>query len=94
MKLNFKFKDIELIEFCVGHSSVAGSDDRESYQFFRVPANAGVQEELVRMAKYTWCQMQNADEDPQQFEPGEKYSGTEYLFIRTDEEMVLSLIHI
>ena len=91
MKLNFKFKDIELIEFCVGHSSAAGSDDRESYEFFRVPANAGVQEELVRMAKYTWCQMQNADEDPQQFEPGEKYSGTEYLFIRTDEEMVREL---
>jgi Domain of unknown function (DUF4868) len=79
VNLEYDLSRIATVEFGVG------LDQGENATFVVVPSDAGVQEALSEMAKDSWAKMSEA-EDPEQFEPSEKYSSTEYVFLPIGEE--------
>jgi len=75
MTLEFDLTHIELVEFGVGR------DDDKGQVFEAVPVDKNVQEALSEMVQTTWQMMQNDDNGPVKYEPSEKHSGLEYLYL-------------
>jgi hypothetical protein len=80
MKLGFALNAVTTAEFGVGR------DDGNGQTFSLVPVNGEVQEALREMVDTTW-QAMAATDDPPQYEPSEKYSAGEYVFLPLAHEL-------
>lgn len=81
MKLQFDFGSVEVTEFGVGR------DDGASRTFVYVPVDSGVQKALREMAEATWTAMNNESDGPLRYDPSEKYTGVEYVYVPLDDEL-------
>lgn len=79
MKLEFDFNSVTDTEFGIGLGEI------NSPTFRRVSAKPDVQIALREMVQETWEAIEKHEVGPQEFEPSEKHSGTEYLFVRHSE---------
>jgi hypothetical protein len=87
--LNFDLNAVTLTEFGVG------LDDRGANPFVMIPVDGDVQIALQGMAKATDSAMKNILPSPMQYEPSEKYSAREYLYISLTDDMAteIRLLH-
>jgi len=84
MTLNFNFDSIKSIEFGVGHEV----EDEELFSLVSVDKN--VKTALREMAENTWDVMQSGD-DPEEYQPSEKHTSQEYVFVAIDSELALRI---
>ena len=87
MKLEFDLKKIKVTEFGVGLHE--GGDST----FVFVPVDGAVQSALGQMVETTWTSRQDA-ENPRQYEPSEKYSGNEPLYMPANDQMAEPLLNL
>ena len=85
MNLEFNLEDVTLTEFGVG------LDDGSGQSFVTVPVDATVQSALHEMLQATWQAMQKHDDGPAKYEPAEKHSAVEYLYLPLVDEMAISM---
>ena len=64
-----------------------GCDDGNGPIFYAVPVDTNVQAALHDMVQSTWTAMQKDESGPAQYQPSEKHSGTEYLFVYPGDEL-------
>lgn len=92
MTLRFKFSSVEVIEFGVG---LGKGEDRE---IARVPVSPDVSDILHQMVNTTWSDItqyaNKNDESPRQYELSEKYSGTEYVYLNSEDPLAVSLSYV
>lgn len=86
MTLDFSFDSIKSTEFGVGR------ENDEGQEFTLVPVDTSVQSALQEMARATWNALQDIVEDPQEYQPSEKYAAHEHLYISADDPMASGLI--
>lgn len=86
MTLDFNFQSIHVIEFGVGRESDNGQ------KFTLVPVDGSVQSVLQDMARATWTALQEIDDDPQEYQPSEKYAAHEHLYIAADNAIASALM--
>jgi hypothetical protein len=84
MPLNFNLDTIRSTEFGVGR------DDEDEGSFSLIPVDGDVQDALREMAAETWDAMSD-NEDPEEYQPSEKYASQEYVYTPTESEMVARL---
>ncbi len=86
--LDFEFGNVAVTEFGVGR------DDDNGPDFVAISVDTDVQTALLEMARVTWEQMQNQG-DPTRYQPSEKHSSTEYLFVPEDDDLdnVIRTLH-
>ncbi len=89
MELEFDFEHVDLAEFG------AGADTAGATHFYFVPADNDVQAALQEASQKTWHRLQQECGEPARFEPAEKHSAIEYLFLPLDDELsqVFKTIH-
>ena len=85
MALNFDFENIRTTEFGIGR------DDEDTRVFHLMSVDAGVQTALQEMAKSSWESMQAISQNPDKYEPAEKYATHEYLYIGLNEDLAKSM---
>lgn len=85
MKLYFDTQNVKLTEFGVG------LDDRSGQRFVGVPVDGGVQEALREMVDSTHHAMLANTTEPVRYEPSEKYSSVEHLYLPRDDDLATSL---
>lgn len=85
MKLDFNLANVEITEFGVGREGDNGQS------FVTVPVDAGVQQALCEMVEATWNAMQASNGRPARYEPSEKHSATEYLYLPLNDDMTKSV---
>jgi len=73
MALNFNLAAVTSTEFGVGR------DDNAEGSFSLIPIDANVQAALQEMAAGTWEAMADIGDEPQEYQPSEKYAPQEYL---------------
>ena len=88
MTLDFNFEPIQSTEFGVGRENDNGQS------FALVPVDASVQSALQDMARATWTALQDIVDDPQEYQPSEKYAAHEHLYIAADNSMASSLMNL
>ena len=84
MTINFEFEefdDIIVTEFGVGHK--VGN----TLECVGVPVDIGVKKVLFEMAQETWNKMRSAEDDPVEYDPGEKYGSTDHVFVSANGGM-------
>ena len=81
MPLNFDIKNTTVTEFGVGR------EGQDGWIFSLVPVDEGAQGALEEMAAVTWDAMQDADGDPPEYQPSEKYGGTEYVYLMEGDDL-------
>ena len=81
MNLFFDFNNVTLVEFGVGRDK----DNRQT--FVAVPVDPKVQKNLREMAKATWNAMQRDENGPTKYEPSDKHSSVEYLYLPLTDKM-------
>jgi len=81
MNLEFDIENVTLIEFGVGQ------DNNNNQAFSAIPVDSGVQTALREMAEQTWCAMQEDDDGPNQYEPSNKHSNIEHLYLKITDPM-------
>lgn len=81
MKLKFDLDRISSTEFGVGR------DDTGRETFSRVPVDENVQAALAEMAQDTWDAMQRLAEKPDEYEPSDKHSSQEHLYVPLDDDL-------
>lgn len=79
--MDFDLNAIRTVEFGVGR------DDGDEHAFHCVMVDDGVQHALGEMAAATWAQMQKLDNDPPRYEPSEKHSGCEHVYLPLDDDL-------
>jgi hypothetical protein len=82
MKLAFDLASVVLTEFGVGRDT----DGERSFAI--VPIDSQVQEALREMAEETRDSLDSSEEDPQPYEPSERYGSHEQLFISIADDLV------
>jgi len=87
MNLEFDLNNITLTEFGVGR------DDETDKTFVLIPVDTGVQGALKEMANTTYAKMQEISNvtDSTLYEPSEKYSSTEYLYLPINDELAATI---
>lgn len=87
MTLKFDLQHVKLIEFGVGR------DDGNGQTFSAVPVDTSVQTALREMVQATWDALQaiKKEHGSHKYEPSEKHSSTEYLFLPLNDDMVSPL---
>ncbi len=85
MKLEFDLANVQVTEFGVGREEHSGQS------FAVVPVDSGVQQALREIAEATWHGMEADDGEPTKYEPSEKHSATEYLYLPLNDDMAESL---
>lgn len=88
--MNFDLNAVTLTEFGVG------LDDRDANPFVMIPVDPKVQMALQDMAKETDRAMKIFSQFPVQYEPSEKYSSMEYLYLSLTGDMAaeIRLLHV
>lgn len=84
MTLDFDFGDIRTTEFGIGRDA----DGRSAYF---VSVDADVQKALIQMAEATWQAMQELSEAPSKYEPSEKYSGSEHIYLPLEDDLAVGM---
>jgi hypothetical protein len=82
MTLAFNVKTVRVTEFGVGR------DGEHGQIFHLVPVDAAVQAALRDIAADTWAAMRALSEDPPKYEPAEKHSSTEYVYLPLADDLV------
>jgi len=85
MKLDFDLESVTVTEFGVGR------DDGDGQTFVAVPVDADVQTALREMVQATWAAMQKDEDGPAKYEPSEKHSSTEYLYLPLGDDLASSV---
>lgn len=85
MKLDFNCDSVQVIEFGIGH------DVGEARIYSYVAVDGGVQEALVDMANTTLETMHNLTDGPERYQPSEKHSGVEYLYLPLDDDLAVMM---
>lgn len=85
MRLEFDLSNVTVTEFGVGR------DDGDAQTFVAVPVDADVQRALREMVQATWDPMNEDEDGPEKYEPSEKHSGTEYLYLPLGDELATSI---
>ena len=85
MRIDFDLDNIILTEFGIGR------DDKNGQIFSIIAVDKKVQIALREMTQATWTDMQNLSEEPSIYEPSEKYSSAEYVYIPLEENLSQSL---
>ncbi len=80
MSLDFDMEAIKVIEFGVG------GDAKEDWQFVIVSVDGDVKMALQDMLRATWTAMRQ-QEPPALYQPSEKYSSTEYLYVKNNSDL-------
>jgi len=85
LKLDCDLKSTETVEFGVGLEGDGG-------QTFRlVPIDSDVQQALREMVDTTWAAMQRHDEGPHKYDPSEKHSSTEYVYLPLNDGLAKTM---
>ena len=83
--INFDLNAIRLVQFGVGR------DDGDEHAFHCVMVDNGVQAALGEMALATNEAMRNLTIDPVRYEPSEKHSSCEHVFLPLDDDLAVRL---
>ena len=86
--MDFDLGAIRTVEFGVGR------DDGGEHAFHCIMVDDGVQKALAETVAATWDQMQNLDNDPRRYEPSEKHSGCEYVYLPIDDELAIRMRYL
>lgn len=81
MKLSFNFSSVKATEFGVGR------EEEGQETFSMIAVDKSVQTPLQEMAAATWAAMQNNRAAPSEYEPSEKYSGIDYVYLPIEHEL-------
>jgi hypothetical protein len=81
MKLLFDFGEVDVVEFGVGKENGGGQS------FVAMAVDDDVQEALREMAETTWGEMEHQTKSPEKYDPSEKHSGIEYLYLPLSDDM-------
>jgi len=84
MNLDFDLDNVRSVEFGIGR------DDENGQSFVRIPVDSGVQDALKDMAQVTWAKMEHQDDNPSRYEPSEKHSAEEYIYLPLEDELASS----
>ena len=85
MKVNFDLEKIAVTEFGLG------MDVGDEQSFVLLPVDGNVQEALRQMALATWAKMQEEADGPTKYEPSEKHSATEYVYLPLNDALAASM---
>jgi len=85
MTLEFDLEDVTVTEFGLGR------DGGDGQTFVAVPVDIGVQQALREMVQATWDAMNRLEDGPAKYDPSEKHSGTEYLYLPLDDDLAISV---
>lgn len=85
MKLEFDLENVTVTEFGVG------LDAGDGRSFVAVPVDVDVQQALREMVQATWDAMIRDEDGPVKYEPSEKHSATEYLYLPLDDDLATSV---
>ncbi len=88
MNIDFDMSQVLAAEFGVGRRI------GEDVEYSLLPADDTVQEALLGEAKTTLTDIAQQTAAPLQFDPGEKYSGNEYLVLPVQHELAASLMEL
>ena len=88
MNIHFDFGNIRATEFGIGRYE-NGEDTLNL-----IPVDRSVQAALKEMAEATWMRMTDMTEEPTIYEPSEKYSSEEYLYLPLNDELATRLREI
>ncbi|MEX1211348.1 MAG: Kiwa anti-phage protein KwaB-like domain-containing protein [Balneolaceae bacterium] len=85
--MEFDFDNVRAVQFGVG------KDNSDEDTFHCVMVDNEIQEALVTMAKDTWVAMgdENNSGEPNRYEPSEKHSSREFLFIPLEDDLAVRL---
>ena len=81
MNLNFDIQNVITTEFGVGQ------DDGDDQAFVFVPVDGDVQGVLHEMSQSTWAAMQKQATSPVKYEPSEKYSSSEHVYLPLADQL-------
>lgn len=88
MTLHFDFQHVTTVEFGVGR------DDGSSETFSLVPVDSQIQEALREMAETTWNAIQESGNTPPMYDPSEKYTSTEPLYLPLSHQLAERMRHL
>lgn len=83
--MDFDLNAIRMVQFGVGR------DDGDEHAFHCVMVDDGVQASLGEMAGATWTAMQSLTDDPVRYEPSEKHSGCEHVYLPLDDDLAVRM---
>lgn len=83
--MDFNLHAIRTVEFGVGR------DDGDEHAFHCVMVDDGVQVALGEMAAATWQAMQDLTNEPVRYEPSEKHSGCEHVFLPLEDDLAVRM---
>lgn len=83
--MDFDLNAIQTVQFGVGR------DDGDEHAFHCVMVDEAVQTALGEMATETWLTMRQLSNDPVRYEPSEKHSGTEHVYLPLDDELAVRM---
>ena len=83
--LDFDLKHVKFVEFGVGR------DDDTGQTFAAVPVDASVQMALSEMVLATLAEMKRNANVPDKYEPSDKHSSLEYLYLPRDDDLATSV---
>lgn len=86
--MNFDFEAIRTAQFGVGR------DDGDAHAFHRIVVDEDVQIALGEMAAVTWRTMGSLSEVPPRYEPSEKYSSVEHVYLPLDDELAARMSNL
>jgi len=81
----FELNAIRTVQFGVGR------DDGDEHAFHCVMVDEAVQTALGEMAAETWATMRQLSNDPVRYEPSEKHSGCEHVYLPLDDELAVRM---
>ncbi|MEW8402410.1 MAG: Kiwa anti-phage protein KwaB-like domain-containing protein [Candidatus Thiodiazotropha sp.] len=79
--MHFDLSSIRTVEFGVGR------DDGDEHAFHCVMVDDGVQTALSEMMSATWDAMQKLTNEPVRYEPSEKHSGCEHVYLPLEDRL-------
>lgn len=83
--MDFDLNAIRTVQFGVGR------DDGDEHAFHNVMVDDGVQTALGEMAAETWVAMQQLTNEPVRYEPSEKHSGCEHVYLPLDDDLTVRM---
>lgn len=83
--MDFELNAIQTVQFGVGR------DDGDEHAFHCVMVDDAVQTALGEMAAETWATMRQLTNDPVRYEPSEKHSGCEHVYLPLDDELAVRM---
>lgn len=83
--MDFDLSTIQTTQFGVGR------DDGDEHAFHCIMVDTGVQNALAEMASATLDSMQQLTNEPVRYEPSEKHSGCEHVYLPLDDDLAVRM---